>query len=47
MKPICATYAGRCALCDEQIEEDDLIVSVEGEWAHAECAEPEGEEVEW
>lgn len=37
-----AAYDGRCALCDDIILADiDVLVLVDGEWVHVECAEDE------
>jgi hypothetical protein len=45
LRPIAATYVSRCPICDESIDEGDEIVSVDGDWVHAFCAEDEGYEV--
>ncbi len=46
MIPIEATHKSTCGLCDCQIDEADLIVKVDDEWCHAQCAEDEGYGVE-
>jgi hypothetical protein len=46
MWAILATFDGPCGLCDKRIVEDNLIVKVDDEWCHADCAENEGFEVE-
>lgn len=47
LKIIIAAYPGRCGLCGDDITENvDEIVSVDGEWCHADCARDEGEDVD-
>ena len=47
MRSFRARYGGsRCAICDDKIEEDDLVVYIDDELCHAGCAEDEGEEVD-
>lgn len=37
-----ARYSGsRCGLCDEKIEEGELVAYVDGELCHADCAAEE------
>lgn len=43
-----ASFPGRCAGCDDDIEAGDEIVLLEDEdeWVHRQCAEREGYDVE-
>lgn len=34
-----ARYPARCAVCDERIEVDDLVLYEDDELVHADCAE--------
>jgi hypothetical protein len=37
-----ATYASRCPVCDEKIEEgDEIKLTGDGDWVHEDCAEGE------
>jgi hypothetical protein len=46
MKPIPASYESECPLCMDRIVEGEEIVTVDGEWVHADCAEDNEYEVE-
>lgn len=35
MAAIEAKFASRCGMCDEMIEEGDLVVVIDDEWVHA------------
>jgi hypothetical protein len=45
LQPVEATHNSRCGLCDGAINEGEVIVKVDDEWVHADCAEDAGETV--
>lgn len=41
-----ATYESRCAYCDEDVHEGDVIEKWGDDWVHLECAEQLKQEVD-